>query len=345
MIAIRAPRYSGGMSQAYDLERRVPRAGVPSPEWVTPESFRRQLTRLHGNVHDQTVGLFGPQSMMWRIGRCQLASVMGAGRALLLQVAHPWVTQGVDHHSRTRTDPIGRARRTFTNTLSITFGSLEQALAAAARVHAVHQRVHGAMDYSAGGFQSGAEYRANEVNALVWVHATLWDSLMRMYETIVEPVSASDKERFYEETRLFAMLFGIPEQALPPSWSTFVAYNERMWESEQLAVSPASRTLVEFLFTPLLPGLGPVMRWMEMITAATLPPRLRDAFELDFTAATPQRYERAVSRMRRLHRVLPDRLRYNPTYFEALARIAGRRSDPLTRLATRATLGCWRLVS
>jgi hypothetical protein len=49
--------------------------------------------------------------------------------------------------------------------------------------------------------------------------------------------------------------------------------------------------------------------------------------------------------VRRLQRVLPQRLRYSPTYYEALARIAGRRSDLLTRLATRATLGRWRLVS
>jgi uncharacterized protein (DUF2236 family) len=201
------------------------------------------------------------------------------------------------------------------------------------------------MDDSVGGFRAGEAYAANEVNALVWVHATLWDSQMRMYEAIVEPVSAEDKERFYEETKLFAALFGVPDEALPPTWSAFVAYNERMWESEQLAVSPAARDLVEFLYRPLFPGLGPMMRWSKMITAATLPPRLRDAFGLEFSSSTPVQYDRAVSRMRRLHRWLPDRFRYSPTYFEALARIAGQRSDLLTRLATRTTLGCWRLVS
>lgn len=333
------------MSRAYDFERRVPLVGVPSPEWVTADSFQRQLERVHARVPEPTIGLFGPESMMWRIGRCHLASVMGAGRALLLQIAHPWVTQGVDHHSRTRTDPIGRGRRTFTNVLSITFGSLDQALAAAQRVHAVHKHIQGSMDYSSGGFVQGEEYRANEVNALMWVHATLWDSAMRMYETVVEPVGDVDKERYYEETKLFALLFGIPEEALPPNWSAFLDYNRRMWESEQLAVSPAALQLVDFLFTPLMPGLGPVMRWMKMITAATLPERLRQAFALEYSSATPQRYERAARQMQRLHRHLPNRLRYNPTYFEALARIGGRSSDLFTRVATRATLGRWRLVS
>jgi uncharacterized protein (DUF2236 family) len=333
------------MSDGFDLTARVPRGGVPAPQWVTRDSFDEQLARVHREVPDPIVGLYGPDSMMWRIGRCHLASMLGSGRALLLQVAHPWVTQGVDHHSRTRTDPIGRARRTFINVLSITFGSLEQALAAAERVHNVHKHIRGALEYSAGGYGQGEEYRANEVNALIWVHATLWDSAMRMYELIVEPVSAADKERYYEETKLFALLFGIPELALPPDWGSFLEYNERMWESDQLAVTPAALNLTKFLFKPLFPGLGPLMRWMEMVTAATLPPRLRHAFELQYSDATPQQFERTVARMRRLQRALPEHLRYSPTYYEAVARIEGRRSDLLTRIATRATLGRWRLVS
>jgi uncharacterized protein (DUF2236 family) len=333
------------MSDAFDLSARVPLNGVPAPQWVTRDAFEQQLARVHERVLDPRLGLYGPDSMMWRIGRSHLASTLGSGRALLLQVAHPWVTQGVDHHSRTRSDPVGRARRTFTSVLSITFGSLEQALAAAARVHNVHKHIRGALDYQAGGFEGGAEYAANEVNALMWVHATLWDSAMRMFELVVEPVSAQDKERFYQETKLFALLFGIPEHALPPSWIAFVEYNERMWDSDQLAVTPAALDLAKFLFKPLFPGLGPIMRWMEMVTAATLPPRLRSAFQLEYSDATPRQFDQTVRRMRWLQRVLPARLRYSPTYYEALARIEGRRSDVLTRAATRATLGCWRLVS
>jgi uncharacterized protein (DUF2236 family) len=329
----------------YDLSARVPAGRVPTPQWLTRPEFEQQLARVHRHTPNPVVGLYGPDSLMWRIGRCHLASGLGSGRALLLQVAHPWVTQGVEHHSRTRSDPIGRARRTFKNVLSMTFGSLDQALAAAARVHAVHDHIRGSLDYSAGGFAQGGEYRANEVHALMWVHATLWDSAVRMYELVVEPLSAAEKERFYEETKLFAYLFGIPDQVLPPDWSAFIAYNQRMWDSDQLAVTPSALDLTRFLFKPLAPGLGPTMRWMEMVTAATLPPRLRDAFKLKYADSTPARFERTVERLRRIHRVLPDRLRYSPTYFEASARIEGRRSDVFTRAVTRATLGCWRLVS
>lgn len=318
---------------------------TPVAEWVSAEQLESQLIRVHGRVPDAKIGLFGPDSMMWRIGRCHIPITLGAGRALLLQVAHPWVTQGVDHHSRTREDPIGRGRRTFTYVLSMTLGSLELAMAAAHAVHRRHTGIRGQMDYEAGTFAHGSEYRANEVNALVWVHATLWDSAMRLYEEVVERVSATDKERFYQETKLFAYLFGIPDRALPQDWPAFVAYNEAMWASDVLTVTPAARELTRFLFQPLSPALAPTMRWMQRVTAGTLPARLRESFQLPYDERAQRSYARTLRNASALHRRLPDRLRYSPTYFEALARIADRRSDVFTRLITRAVLGRWRLVS
>src|SRR5262245_53022611 len=201
------------------------------------------------------------------------------------------------------------------------------------------------MDYSAGPFERGSSYRANEVNALLWVHATLWDTSMRMYEMLVEPVGPSDKERFYTETKLFAHLFGIPDSALPPDWSAFTAYNERMWQSEQLTVTPAARDLTALPFTPLNPLLAPATRWLGTITAATLPARLRHDYGLPYSEKTEQQFDRTVRRLRFLQRRLPDRLRYSPIWFEALARIEGRRSDLFTQTLTRLALGRWRLVS
>lgn len=330
---------------SYDLQARVPLHGVPVSQWVTRELLEERLASLQENLADPVVGLFGPESMMWRVGRCYLPAVLGSGRALLLQIAHPWVTQGIDHHSSTRRDPIGRARGTFTNVLSMTLGSLPHALSVARALHTRHDKVQGTLDRAAGGFQAGDSYRANEVNALVWVHATLWDSLMHMYELIVERVTDQERERYYRETKLFAHLFGIPESALPPDWRTFQSYNERMYTSDQLAVTPETLELAKFLYRPLTPVLKPVMRWGEAITAATLPANLARQFGLPISARTLETYDRTVRCFRALHRQLPDRLRYSPTYFEALARIQGRRSDLFTRACTRAMFGKWRVVS
>ena len=75
-------------------------------------------------------GVFGPASMTWRIDR-EAVIFLGAGRALLLQLAHPWVAAAIAEHSRTFADPIGRFHRTFEVVFTMVFGSLDQALAAA----------------------------------------------------------------------------------------------------------------------------------------------------------------------------------------------------------------------
>jgi hypothetical protein len=72
-------------------------------------------------------GVFGPGSMFWRINR-EAIVFLGAGRALLLQLAHPWVAAAITEHSRAGDDPIGRFHRTFGVVYTMVFGSLEQAL-------------------------------------------------------------------------------------------------------------------------------------------------------------------------------------------------------------------------
>ena len=42
-------------------------------------------------------GIFGPASVTWRIDR-EAVLFLGAGRALLLQLAHPWVAAAIAEH-------------------------------------------------------------------------------------------------------------------------------------------------------------------------------------------------------------------------------------------------------
>ena len=81
-------------------------------EIVTPEGLERELHWLRATTTDSRAGVFGPRSVIWRVDR-EAASFLGAGRALLLQLAHPWVAASIAQHSRTLADPIGRFHRTF----------------------------------------------------------------------------------------------------------------------------------------------------------------------------------------------------------------------------------------
>src|SRR5436309_10343098 len=87
-------------------------------------------------------GLFGPGSVTWRVNR-EGALLLGGGRALLLQVAHPLVAAGVAEHSNYREDPFGRLYRTLDTVTTIVFGTTDEAHEAAARLARVHERVKG----------------------------------------------------------------------------------------------------------------------------------------------------------------------------------------------------------
>jgi ER-bound oxygenase mpaB/B'/Rubber oxygenase, catalytic domain len=103
---------------AVELRLRV----MPMPmEIVTATDLEQQLAELRGFARGEREGVFGPASVIWRIDR-EAAIFLGAGRALLLQLAHPWVAAAIFEHSRTFTDPIGRFHRTFEVVFSLISG-------------------------------------------------------------------------------------------------------------------------------------------------------------------------------------------------------------------------------
>jgi hypothetical protein len=120
------------------LSRHSPsRSGRMTIETVSREDLEEQLATVRALAPRGAEGVFGPASVTWQIDR-EAAIFLGAGRALLLQLAHPWVAAAIFEHARTFTDPIGRFHRTFEVVFSLVFGALDQAFAAARRLHRRH---------------------------------------------------------------------------------------------------------------------------------------------------------------------------------------------------------------
>ncbi|MDQ8036046.1 MAG: oxygenase MpaB family protein [Pedobacter sp.] len=309
-----------------------------SPEesrWVTQEQFEKQLKFIHKEVPDPKIGLFGPDSMMWKINRYLAPGGFGAGQALLLQISHPWVTAGIDEHSVVRDKPLERGRNTFRYILTMIYGTRDQALEAARDVRRIHVKVQGHLRAKAGAFSEGSEYRANEEAAMIWVHATLWETQMKMYEEAVGKVSDVDKEQYYQETKLFAYLFGIREEALPAHWLDFVAYCDKIRNSDTLVVTPASKQLADYLFGVHSVGgvfLWPLMQLQITMTKANLPERLNKGYGFsNYSWFGESVYVTSMWGSRVGHHIVPDSLLENPAYKEAKARIKGKKAGWFTR--------------
>jgi uncharacterized protein (DUF2236 family) len=300
---------------------------------VTRDVLEGRFEQLRRDVRDPRAGLFGPGSEVWKVNK-EAVSFLGAGRAALLQLAHPWVATGIAQHSRTLDDPFGRFQRTFFHVFRMVYGDLDTAIRSARAVHAIHERVTGTL-------ADGGAYRANTPDALLWVHATLWDTSVLCYETVIRPLAADEKDRYYTETRRFAWLFGIPDEVLPPDWGTFRAYVEQMLDGDALVVTPPAAEIGRQLFRPLVPGTRRLMRRYGELTAGWLPERIADGFGLARGGdAGQRRRDVLLRRTGRVWPVLPRRLRYLPPYVEARRRVAGRRDrDRVGEVLLRLWMG------
>ena len=79
---------------------------------VSAADLEHLLSEVKRSAARATEGLFGPDSVSWKINR-EAGLFLAAGRATLLQLAHPWVAAAIAEHSRTLHDPIGRFHQTF----------------------------------------------------------------------------------------------------------------------------------------------------------------------------------------------------------------------------------------
>jgi uncharacterized protein (DUF2236 family) len=313
---------------------------------VSESDLEAALDFVRARAAGSVEGVFGPASMTWRIDR-EAVIFLGAGRALLLQLAHPWVAAAVAEHSRTFADPIGRFHRTFDIVFSMVFGSLDKALSAARHLHQRHATIIGRLPEAIGPFDAGSPYCANEVAALRWVHATLVETAIIVHDLILPPLSVEERERYWAESRLFGALFGLTSADLPADWGSFAAYNAAMVQSDILSVGTAAREIAGQIFAGGRPWLRPP-RWYRALSTQLLPDRLRMGFGFDLDKRDRKAAERALAWVGRLYPKIPTRLRYVGPYQEARARLQGKpQLDWATRRLNRVWIGraelddCW----
>lgn len=233
-------------------------------------------------------GRYGPDSEAWRLNR-EAMLLLGAGpRALLLQIAHPAVAAGVADHSDFRADPWRRLAGTLRSYLTIVYGTTGAANAEIRRLNALHRGI------------VGAGYSARDPELSLWVHATLVDSTIAVYDAWLEPLSADRRATFYAETRPIGRAFGVPESMLPADFEAFASYVAAMLGPRgPVRVSPVARELAGVVLRPPLAPLAPLLpgptrtiasaldriptasyAWTLWPSVGLLPTSVRDEYEL-----------------------------------------------------------------
>ncbi|MDQ2853290.1 MAG: DUF2236 domain-containing protein [Chloroflexota bacterium] len=258
-------------------------------------------------------GLFGPDSMAWRIDR-EVLVLAGGSCALLMQLAHPAVAAGVAEHSDFRRDPFARLRRTLTASYAVVFGSTTRAERAIRRMNAIHASVSGSVP------ETGESYRALDPALLLWVHATLVDTALRVYDRFVAPLSVDEAERYHAEAREIALRLRIPEASLPRSLGELREEMARLIADGEVAVSPTARALAPAVLYPTRFPPRPIWDLAHLVSLAVMPPAIRRGYGIRWSSGRERGVEVLAAASRNLLPILPPALRHVPA-----ARAAERR--------------------
>ena len=262
----------------------------------------------------EAVGLFGPGSVSWRIDR-ELVVLAGGSCALLLQAAHPSVAAGVAQHSTYATDPFGRLLRTLESSFSVVFGSRSEAEATIRRVNAIHAAVRGMR-------ADGRPYSAMDAEALLWVHATLVDTALRVYDRFVAPLSRADAQAYHEESARVALALGVSAGDLPPTIEGLRGWMGEMMAGGRVHVTPDARRIARTVLYPT--RFPPRLAWdaAHLLSLATLPDPIRRQYGIRWSDARDRGVRRLAAASRRVLPFVPAPLRHAPQARAADRRVA-----------------------
>lgn len=260
----------------------------------------------------QKHGYFGSESITWKIGQESIL-LSGGARAVLMQLAHPLVAMGVSEHSSYMTNPFKRTIHTFLLGQMLTFGTTATARQAARTINALHKQVHGTLPAEAGAYSKDTPYRARDPKLLLWVHATLADTVLRTYPLFIGPLTHDEQNQYYQESKTIGYLLGLTHADMPSTVDDLYAYVHDMVYSNQLAATPQAQQLVHQVLYPPIPDVfRPILHLNLQLTIALLPQPVREIYGLEWGIKRQRVFDLAAIGIRSTYPHLPNRVRVLP---------------------------------
>lgn len=247
-------------------------------------------------------------------------------RALYLQALHPRVVRGVLQNSDFRRDAWGRLLRTADFVGTETYGTTEAAERAGAHIRKIHDMLR-ATDPD-----TGAPYRIDEPELLLWVHCAEIDSYLHVLRRSGFRLTDAEADRYVAEHLESARLVGLDAAIVPANRADLTAYFEEILP--QLAAGPEAHEVDGFLRRPpihplLVPARELLWRRVANLAYDALPPFAHRLYGRP--APAPATVTRRLRRTGALLRRVPAQLRWQLPPKHILRAVA--RLGPETRPA------------
>lgn len=271
-------------------------------------------------VSDADAGLFGPESITWRV-QGDPSMILAGFRALMLQACHPRAMAGFAANSSWEQDPWGRLQRTGEYVATVAFGTTAAAHAAGAQLRSIHKRLAPGVDP-----ETGRRFRIDSPELLLWVHVTEVDSFLSVYRRCGGRLTDREADQYVAEMRRAAELVGLHADEVPGSVAEIEEYYQAVrpelrvtstgWRNVLLGFAPPMPRRVAFL-TPARPA------WVTLLSlsAALLPRWARRLYYLPGLPTTDLAATVAARAFRAAALSVPAHVRESPYKRAALERL------------------------
>lgn len=228
----------------------------------------------------------------------ELSLMLGAGSAVMYQLAMKGVGLGVAEHSTALVRPLDRLRTTLSYVYVMTMGTDEEREAVARLVNRAHVPI-----------QSKGRYTAFDPELQLWVAATLAQNTW-IHEKVFGDFDPATREQVYRDS----WTFGTALQVTPRMWPQTHAEFEDYWENvleNQLEQDPVVQGYAKQLLTtegaPWL--IKPLLPLQSLMTRGNLDPRARAVLALPWSARDQRRYDLFWKTFVPIYRLVPRWLR------------------------------------
>ncbi|MHB8690565.1 MAG: oxygenase MpaB family protein [Solirubrobacteraceae bacterium] len=250
-------------------------------------------------------------SLLRRVMRERAVNLLYGQRALMIGALQPIGFIGTTQRSTAHANPWRRLVHTAQMFDAVFFGTREQADRALAFTHRLHERVNGTIEVQAGPYGPQTPYSALDPELMLWVTAPTFDSARVLYEVLVRRLSPGEREQLYREYVTWGELFGMPREAMPATYDGFRDWWPAILEGDGIFLTDEARTvgLNIGLRMPAPAHLRPAMTFAGFLIVGSLPPVVRDAYGLNWSAAQRLAYDTTALSLRRARPLVPAGLR------------------------------------
>lgn len=249
--------------------------------------------------------------MLRKVHEQKAVGLLYGQRALCIGALKPLNYVGTSVHSRSRSTPFRRLAHTGLMFETVFFGSQTEANRVLQTVHRMHQGVGGVLPADAGAhYPAGTPYSAFDPELMLWTVAVLADSAQWFYERLVHRLSDAEKEALWQDYLRFGELFGMPAKEAPPTYAAFRSWYEAQLAGEDLHLTEEAQFMGHAsAFEIPMPTTHQPAKWVhDMVMLGSLPPRVRDLYDLRYGAREAVICEATLRSWRLARRALPRSL-------------------------------------